>query len=160
MKLVAAVLLCLCAATTARADEAAQCQAEGGSYLTGTVTTGPSFSRGHPRRGVELSHTHLTLLCDQDGQSYDVAMDNVFANGFDSAGENVPPPLSSIQVGDHLALCGQLYTDGRPGIHFVHTNCGDSPTAMDPDGWVKLIPENGIPGPNLEASREYCGLWP
>jgi type 1 fimbria pilin len=160
MKLVAAVLLWLCAATAVRADEAVQCQADGGSYLTGTVTAGPSFSRGHSRRGVELSHTHLTLLSDQNGQSYDVAMDNVFASGFDSVGENVPPPLSSIRVGDHLGLCGQLYADGRLGIHFVHTNCGDRPTERDPGGWVKLIAENGTPGPNLEDSREYCGLWP
>lgn len=160
MKLVAAVLLCLCAATAARADEAAQCRADGGSYLTGTVTAGPSFARGHSRRGVELSHTHLTLLSDQNGQSYDVAMDNVFASGFASVGENVPPPLSSIRVGDHLELCGQLYADGRLGIHFVHTNCGERPTETDPGGWVKLIAENGIPGPNLEDSREYCGLWP
>jgi hypothetical protein len=156
VKRCAAVLLCLCAATTARAEKAAQCRADGGSNLTGTVTAGPSFSRGHPRRGVELSHTHLRLLSAQDGQSYDAAMD-VFANGFDSAGEGVPPPLSSIHVGDRLALCGQLHTDGRAGIHFVRTNCGDSATATDPDGWVKPIAENRIPDPDLDNSREYCG---
>ena len=159
MKLVAAVLFCLCAAIAARADEAAQCQANAGSYLTGTVTAGPSFASGHPRRGVELSHTHLTLRSDRDGQFYDVAMDNVFASGYDAAGESVPSPLSSIQAGDRLELCGQLYTEGGPGIHFVHTNCGDRPTPADPNGWVKLIDANGSPGPNLEDSREYCNLW-
>jgi hypothetical protein len=160
MKLVAAVLLCICPAIAARADEAAQCQANAGSYLTGKVISGPRFVSGRPRGGVELSHTHLRLLSDQDGQSYDIAIDNVFAGGYDAAGERVPAPLSSIHVGDRLALCGQLYIQGGQGIHFVHTNCGDKPNANDPDGWVKLIAADGSSGPNLEDSREYCRLWP
>lgn len=160
MKLVAAAVLCLCTAIAARADQATQCQANAGSYLTGKVITGPKFVSGHPRRGVELSHTHLRLLSDQDGKSYDVAIDNVFASGYDTAGEHVPAPLSSIHVGDRLALCGQLYTQGGRGIHFVHTNCGDTPRANDPDGWVKLVAADGSVGPNLEDTQEYCRLWP
>jgi hypothetical protein len=29
-----------------------------------------------------MSHTHLTLRGDADGRAYDVAIDNVFANGY------------------------------------------------------------------------------
>ena len=159
MRLVAVFILCLFASGTARADEAAQCQANGGTYLTGTVTRIPIFVRGRPRDGVELSHTHLRLLSDQDGQSYDVAIDNVFAPGYDTAGESVPAPLSGIRRGDHLELCGKLYTHGGRGIDWVHSNCGDAPKASDPDGWLKIVTANGTPGPNLEASQEYCGLW-
>jgi hypothetical protein len=143
----------------AYADEAAQCQANGGTYITGSVTAGPSFKPGHPRKGVELSHTHLTLQSDQDGQSYDVAIDNVFASGYDAAGESVPAPLSSINVGDHLDLCGKLYQSGGPGIDWVHTDCGDAPTADKPDGWVKELAPDGTPGPNLEDSQEYCSIF-
>jgi hypothetical protein len=110
--------------------------------------------------GVELSHTHLTLLSDQDGRSYDVAIDNVFATGYDAAGERVPAPLSMLRTGDRLEVCGKLFTRGRLGIDWVHTNCGETPTARQPDGWVKILDPRGTPGPNLEASQEYCRLWP
>jgi hypothetical protein len=159
MKLLAAVVIGLIAAGAARADEAAQCQANAGSFLTGKVTDAPAFRHGHPRRGVELSHTHLALLADQDGQTYDVAVDNVFAAGYDDAGEGVPAPLSRIRPGDRLELCGKLFADGGPGIDWVHTNCGDPPESDKPDGWVKVLGQDGTPGPNLEASQEYCRLW-
>jgi hypothetical protein len=160
MRLVTVVVACMLASGAAFADEAAQCQANAGAYLTGSVTGAPAFRHGHPRKGVELSHTHLTLRSDQDGQSYDVAIDNVFAAGYDAAGESVPAPLSAIRPGDKLELCGKLYTQGGPGIDWVHTNCGDTPTADQPDGWVKILAPDGTPSPNLEASPEYCRLWP
>src|SRR5258707_7217688 len=116
MKLLRVFILCLVAAGTARADEAAQCQANVGTYLTGKVTRDPTFTRGHLRNGVELSHTHLTLLSDQDGRSYHVAIDNVFATGYDAAGESVPAPLSAIRTGDRLELCGKLFTRGGVGL--------------------------------------------
>ena len=161
MKLLAAALvLCICACATARADDAAQCSTNDGAYLTGRVIEGPSFARGHTLDGVELSHTHLTILSDQDGQSYDVAIDNVFATGYDAAGESVPAPLSTIRTDDRLELCGKLYAHGRPGIDWVHTDCGETPRAAQPDGWLKVVAPDGTPGPNLEDSREYCRLWP
>jgi hypothetical protein len=143
----------------AQADEAAQCQANGGTYVIGHVMQAPSFVPGHLRHGVELSHTHLTLLADQNGQTYDVAIDNVFAAGYDTAGENVPRPLSTIAVGDLLELCGKLYRSGGPGIDWVHTDCGAQPTADRPDGWIKILAPDGTPGANLESSREFCSLW-
>jgi hypothetical protein len=153
-------VFCLSGANAALADDAGQCRAGGGSYLTGSVTQGPDFVSGYPHDGVELSHTHITLQADQDGQLYDVAIDNVFASGYDSAGENVPAPLSSIAVGDRLELCGELYQNGGFGIHWVHTDCGKRSTARQPDGWIKILASDGTPGPNLEDSQEYCGLWP
>jgi hypothetical protein len=160
MKLVAVFILCLFAAGMARADEAAQCRANAGTYLTGRVTDAPTFAPGHLRNRVELSHTHLTFLSDQDGQSYDVAIDNVFATGYDAAGESVPAPLSMIRTGDRLELCGKPFAHGGPGIDWVHTNCGKTPRPAQPAGWLKIVAPDGTPGPNLEDSQEYCGLWP
>jgi hypothetical protein len=159
MKLLGVFILCLVASGAARADEAAQCRTNAGTYLTGGVTEGPTFAPGHLRNGVELSHTHLTLLSDQDGRSYHVAIDDVFATGYDAAGESVPAPLSTIRTGDRLELCGKLFTRGGRGIDWVHTNCGKTPRTAGPDGWLKLLAPGGTPGPNLEDSREYCRLW-
>jgi hypothetical protein len=159
MRFVAAGILLLFAAGAAYANEAAQCRANGGAYLAGRVTEAPTFAPGHARDGVELSHTHLRLLSDEDGQSYDVAIDNVFASGYDAAGESVPAPLSTIRSGDRLELCGKLYEHGAPGIDWVHTNCGETPAPSNPDGWLKVVADDGTAGPNLEASPEYCRLW-
>jgi hypothetical protein len=159
MKLLGVFVLCLVAAGTAGADEAALCRANAGTYLTGKVTRDPTFTRGHLRNGVELSHTHLTLLSDQDGRSYHVAIDNVFAAGYDAAGDSVPAPLSTIRAGDRLELCGKLFTRGGLGIDWVHTDCGKPPRPAQPDGWLKVLAPDGTPGPNLENSQEYCRLW-
>ncbi len=153
-------LVGLMAAGPAFAEEAGLCHAQDGSFLTGRVIAGPRFVSGHDRSGVELSHTHVTLLADQDGQDYDVAIDNIFASGYDAAGEAVPAPLDGIVVGDRLELCGALYTSGGAGIHWVHTDCGETPGPQSPDGWVKVLDAAGLPGPNLEDSQEYCRLFP
>jgi hypothetical protein len=147
-----------CAAQPAVADAQSECRAAAGSLLTGTVISGPRLAAGKSRHGIELSHTHLSLRADADGRVYDVAVDNVFAAGYDSAAEAVPADLARIRPGTRLELCGQLYTRGF-GIHWVHTNCGDRPTKAEPDGWLKIVNPDGSVGANLEASREYCGLW-
>ena len=139
-------------------DEQADCASNAGTLLTGTVTGSPRYTHGHDQHGVELSHTHVRLQGD-DGQIYDIAIDNVFASGYDQAGESVPAPLSQIQAGNHLDLCGKPYTSGGPGMDWVHTNCGDQPTSDKPNGWTKVIGPDGAPGPNLESSGEYCELW-
>ena len=154
------LMLCLFVPAMAHADDAAQCHANKGTYLTGTVTRGPTFARGHLQDGVELSHTHVSLRADRDHRVYDVAIDNVFAAGYDTAGEAVPAPLSTIAIGNRLELCGKLYTHGGPGIDWVHTNCGKRPTAGQPNGWLKIMSSTGTPGPNLESSEKYCRLWP
>ena len=159
MKYALAFSLCVLAIGTAYADEAAQCQANRGTYLTGAVIRAPKFVRGHPQKGVELSHTHLLLKSDQDGRTYDVAIDNVFAEGYDAARRAVPDPLSSIQVGDRLGLCGKPFSGGHLGIDWVHTNCGNTSTPSKPDGWLKVLNPDGTGGRNLEGSQEYCRIF-
>jgi hypothetical protein len=143
---------------TAFADEAASCQTAGGSFLTGTVVSAPVFQHGQFRKGVELSHTHISVVADQDGKTYDVAIDNVYASGYDAAKTAVPAPLNTIKVNDKVELCGQLYTTGV-GIHWVHSNCGDKPTPKEPDGWLKKLAPDGTPGPNYESNTEYCSIF-
>jgi hypothetical protein len=151
----------LCAAGAARADEAGQCAAQAGAYLTGTVLHGPFYVRAREyKHGVALSHTKILLRGD-DGQVYDIRADNVFAAGYDQAPGNVPAPLSSLHPGERLSLCGKLYqsNSGRMGMDWVHTNCGDTARHSAPDGWLKEIGPDMIPGRNLEGSKEYCRLW-
>ena len=66
---------------------------------------------------------------------------------------------STIRNGDRLELCGKLFNHGRLGIDWVHTNCGETPTAAKPNGWLKIMASDGTPGPNLENSQGYCWLW-
>jgi hypothetical protein len=156
----AALLLLLPSLAVAdQATDAARCQQADGSFLVGTVTDGPAFRGGKPLQGVHLSHTHLTLLGD-DGTSYDVAVDNVFANGYRRNQESVPAPLDSIRLGDKLELCGQLYSGGDVGIHWVHTNCGVTASPDKPDGWVRRLDASGDAGDNMEANQAFCSLWP
>ena len=152
------LLLAATLAAPAWADEQSACTAAAGSYLTGVVVTAPKFAHGQFRHGVELSHTHVSLRADQDGRVYDVAMDNVYANGYQKNSKSVPAPLNSIRIGDHLDLCGQLYTSGV-GIHWVHSNCGATPTAAAPDGWVKQLGADGAPGANDEGNTKFCSLF-
>jgi len=160
MRFVLTTIFCLFTAGMAMADEVQDCQADDGHYVTGTIQDTPSFVPGHGRNGVELSHTRLTLRAD-DGKTYDVRIDNVFASGYDQAGEDIPLPLSSLKLGDKLDLCGNIFTtnDGGQGIDWVHTNCGAPPISGKPNGWLKVLDAAAIPGPNLENSDEYCSLW-
>jgi hypothetical protein len=115
------------------------------------------FALGRPLQGIPLSHTHIRIRGDADGKTYDLAVDDVFASGFRPQEDIVPPPLSAIAVGQHLQACGLPYAGG---MHWVHTNCGDTPTPQDPSGWLKVVDAAGVPGPNLEGSQTYCYLWP
>jgi hypothetical protein len=146
------------ASAVALADGRQACEAASGAYVSGIVVKGPKFAHGQYRHGVELSHTHLKLRADQDGQVYDVAIDNVFANGYQAGERGVPAPIDAIRPNDRLELCGQLYDRGV-GIHFVHTNCGERPSANHPDGWIRLVDGGGRPGANLESNQGYCPLF-
>ena len=155
----AALILPMGLALAQPAEDAANCHAAAGSYLTGTVVSGPRFKPGARLHGTYLSHTHLTLRGDADWQAYDVAIDNVFANGYRHNQPSVPPPLNTIKLGDRLELCGQLYTGGDVGIHWVHTDCGETPSPDKPDGWVRKINKDGSVGDNMEAKQDFCSLW-
>lgn len=156
-----ALALLVGAAGAAQADSAAQCQAQGGTYLTGLIAHGPFFVRArHYLHGVALSHTKILLRGD-DGQIYDIRADNVFAAGYDETPDGVPAPLSTLHPGDRLSLCGKFYETraGRKGMDWVHTNCNAPPRHSAPNGWLELVGPTMSPGPNLEASSEYCHLW-
>jgi hypothetical protein len=144
------------ASLAAMASEQTTCTANKGTYMTGKVTTAPKFAPGSFIKGVETSHTHVTLKSDSNGKSYDIAIDNVFASGYDQAGESVPQPLKGLTVGTHLEVCGLPFTGG---MHWVHTNCGATPTTSQPNGWVKVLDSKNNPGQNLENNQEYCYLW-
>lgn len=140
------------------ADDRSLCAGAAGTYLSGIVVTVPAFEHGHVVQGVELSHTRFGLRADSDGQTYDVAVDNVFANDYQSGKPGIPAPLAGIAVNDRLELCGALYTQGL-GIHFVHTSCGKPPTAQHPDGWVRRLGSDGTGGPNMEANQAWCTIF-
>ena len=142
---------------TSRADDRADCAKGDGTLLAGVVIAKPTFASGKKLKGIPLTHTHIRIRGDADGKAYDLAVDDVFAAGFNPHVAEVPAPLASIAVGQHLEACGLPYAGG---MHWVHTNCGDTPTAQDPDGWLKTIDASGAVGPNLEDSQKYCYLWP
>jgi len=144
---------------SAMATDATNCKAAGGAFLTGVVTTAPKFAAASETlQGVKLSHTHVSIKADQDGKTYDVAMDNVYAVDYVKNANSIPKSLGAIKIGDHLELCGELYTSGSAGIHWVHDNCNATPTKTAPNGWVSEV-VNGLAGVNLERSQTYCYLW-
>ena len=151
------VLAALSLPQSALADDASDCSAGDGTLLVGTVVSAPIDVPGKPVSGIPLRHTHIRVRGDADGKAYDVAVDDVFAAGYQVSSSTVPPPLSEIQVGQRLEACGLPYSGG---MHWVHTNCGEVATARDPNGWLKVIDANGVTGPNLEDSQKYCYLWP
>ena len=156
--LLAAVVaaIVLAAPVLAHADERADCAAADGTLLTGVVLAPPTFATGRPLHGIPLTHTHIQIRGDSDGKTYDIAVDDVYAAGYQPRLAAVPAPLDTITVGQHLEACGLPYNGG---MHWVHSNCGDTPTAKDPNGWLKVVDSAGVPGPNLEDSQKYCYLW-
>ncbi|SHN06043.1 hypothetical protein SAMN05192549_104108 [Duganella sacchari] len=158
MSRILALLLLVSPFLTAAASEQSSCSANKGAFLTGTVTSAPKFASGSSIDGVETSHTHVNLKADQDGKTYDVAMDNVYAVDYVKNAKAVPNSLKAITVGSRLEVCGEKYTSGV-GIHWVHSNCGAVPTATAPNGWVKQLSSSGSVGANLERSQTYCYLW-
>jgi len=153
----AATVVVLALPQLALADDASDCSAGDGTLLVGTVQSPPTDVPGKALRGIPLRHTHIRIRSDAAGKTYDLAVDDVFAAGYQVSADAVPEPLSSIQVGQRLEACGLPYSGG---MHWVHNNCGDTPTAQDPNGWLKVIGADEVAGPNLEDSQKYCYLWP
>ena len=133
------------------ADEQDACASNAGTFLIGTVISNPRFVHGHDLRGVELSHTHVRLRGD-NGMIYDIAIDDVFADGYDQAGETVPAPLSRIRPGARLELCGKPYASGGPGMGgcmppFAKIGAIGPPAPIG----EKAIAWGGMPGPGMPA---------
>ncbi len=150
---------CALSALHVQASEKSNCSAAAGTFLTGTVVTGPTFQAASSTlKGVQLSHTHVKLRADQDGKTYDVAMDNVFAVDYVKNSSAIPKSLAAIKLNSRLELCGEPYTSGV-GIHWVHTNCNAVPQTTAPNGWVKVFTSGSNVGSNLERSQTYCYLW-
>ncbi len=153
------VLLLLSASLSSFASEQSTCTANAGVYLTGTVTSTPKFAAAtQTLSGVKLSHTHVNVRADQDGKTYDLSMDNVYAVDYVKNATTVPKSLAAIKINDRVEMCGAKYTSGV-GMHWVHSNCGDVPTASAPNGFVKIVSSTGAIGANLERSQAYCYLW-
>lgn len=130
-----------------------------GTFLSGTVTTGPRFQAASQTiDGVKLSHTIIYMRADQDGRSYQVAMDNVYAVDYVQNSTSIPASLAALKAGTKVEVCGKKYSDGS-GIHWVHSNCGATPTTSAPNGFIKQISSTGAIGANLERSEAYCYLW-
>jgi hypothetical protein len=152
-------LLLLSQGACACASEQSTCTANKGALLTGTVTTGPRFqSASQAIDGIKLSHTIIYMRADQDSKSYQVAMDNVYAVDYVQNATSIPASLAALKAGTRVEVCGEKYSDGT-GIHWVHSNCGATPTTTAPNGWVKPISTGGTIGLNLERSQNYCYLW-
>lgn len=161
MNIVKSLVLCamLSQSLLALASEQTQCTAAAGAFLTGTVTSSPQFAAASTTiKGIKLSHTHLNLRADQDGKTYDVAIDNVFAVDYVKNSSSMPPSLAAIKMNSRLEVCGAKYTSGV-GIHWVHTDCNATPSSSAPDGWVKVIGTGGTVGSNIERNQSYCYLW-
>jgi hypothetical protein len=155
----ALIVLFLLSPLSAFATEQTTCSTNKGTFLTGNVTTGPKFQAASQTiSGVQVSHTIMYIKADQDGRSYQVAMDNVYASDYVKNSTSVPPSLAALTVGTRVELCGEKYSDGS-GIHWVHNNCNATPTTTAPNGWVKKISSTGTIGTNLERSQTYCYLW-
>lgn len=141
------------------ATEQSTCTANKGAFLTGSVTTSPKFQAASQTiQGVQLSHTVLNIKADQDGKTYQVAMDNVYATDYVKNSSSMPASLAALKAGTRIEVCGEKYSDGS-GIHWVHNNCGDTPSASAPNGWTKTISSSGSVGANLERNTAYCYLW-
>ena len=159
LRLLAVALLLPTLASAQGTNDAVLCQQGNGTLLTGSVATEPVFKGAeHKTKGVYLSHTHFTLKGD-NGTSYDVAVDNVFAGGYTKNLPKIPAPLTTIHAGDKVELCGRPYTGGDTGIHWVHNNCGETPVGDQADGWVKKIAPDGSLGENMEANRAFCSIF-
>ena len=66
-------------------------------------------------------------------------MDNVYAYDYVKNANAMPASLAAIKVNDRLELCGELYTSGSPGIHWVHSNCGATPSTSAPTADARMI---------------------
>lgn len=150
------------------------CVAAGGYFQTGTVSAPPdsdypqvtNYKSGKKLKGIPLSHTHIEITSTMDGNVYDVAIDNVFANDYKQEQYSVPASyVQGINGGGTLYLCsgnpGKVpYSENEgiasSGFDWVHTNCAQSgyPTSFQ-NGFI--YNEKNV---NLTNNQTFCYLWP
>ncbi len=158
---------------------ASLCKSVGGYYQYGTVNSPPNSdymavtnyaAATESLAGIPLSHTHIEITSALDGKIYDVAIDNVFANGYNPLSYVVPSTYAeNLTAGSTIYLCsgnpsGVPYPVSEPssnpfatqGFDWVHTNCAASGY---PSSYLNgfLYDQNNI---NLTNSQIYCYLWP
>ena len=158
---------------------ASLCHSVGGYYQYGTVNSQPNSdytavtnykAATESLEGIPLSHTHIEITSAIDGKIYDVAIDNVFANGYNPFSYVVPSAYTdNLTAGSKVYLCSGNPSqvpypvneaDSNPfatqGFDWVHTNCAASgyPSSFY-NGF--LYDQNNN---NLTNSQTYCYLWP
>lgn len=154
---------------------ASLCQSAGGYYQYGTVNSPPKSDYAavtnykaatESLEDIPLSHTHIEITSAIDGKIYDVAIDNVFADGYNPFSYVVPSNYTqNLTAGSTIYLCsGNLSqvpypvneADSNPfatqGFDWVHTNCVAS-------GYPSLF-DNGFLYDQNNNSQTYCSLWP
>ena len=151
-----------------------QCTTAGGYFQYGTVNAPPNsdyskvtnYKSGAKRKGVPLTHTHIEITSALDGNVYDVAIDNVFANDYSKTAKAVPRSYAqAITANSNIYLCSgnpskvpysETENLAHQGFDWVHTNCASS-------GYSSTF-QNGFiytdAGVNLTNSQKYCYLWP
>ena len=109
---------------------ASLCESIGGYYQYGTVNSPPNSdymavtnyaAATESLAGIPLSHTHIEITSALDGKIYDVAIDNVFANGYNPLSYVVPSTYAeNLTAGSTLYLCsGNPRADAFPEIQLL-----------------------------------------
>lgn len=149
---------------SALSADSVECQKNGGTLFAATIVSTPTYSSGKLQGGVMLSHTHVNAVPIGEkataNNTYDVAIDNVYAVDYDNAQPNktVPASLAQLKIGTNVEFCGQPYSQGG-GIHWVHSNCGSQVTTNTPNGSVRIINSDGTLGASLTNNQEYCSIF-
>lgn len=158
---------------------ASLCQSAGGYYQYGTVNSPPNSDYAavtnykaatESLEGIPLSHTHIEITSAIDGNIYDVAIDNVFADGYNPLSYVVPSTyVANLTAGSTVYLCSGNPTqvpypvnepESNPfatqGFDWVHANCAASGYSSSFKNGFLYDQNNN----NLTNSQTYCYLWP
>ncbi len=124
-----------------------------GDYVEATIISSLQFQKATKTiKAIPLSHTKFYVQTD-DGNKYNVVVDNVFARDFDPNNDQIPLSFkNAFTINQKVNLCGLEFAKPENGIHWVHTNCGDTQN-KNPDGFV------AIDGYDYTDSTNYCYLW-
>lgn len=127
---------------------------QNGNYVEATIISQLQFQKATKYiKGIPLSHTKFYVRTN-DNEELMVVVDNVFAHDFDPSNDKIPQSLQNNFIkNQQINLCGLEFSDSEMGIHWVHTNCGNSSHNKNPDGFAV------IDGYDYTDSTNYCYLW-